>query len=182
MQTDVRHNLRPQLDNFDAIVVDIQFNGPIFNLGLQRVIQRINQGGILILASLERVDSLDGFEMLNNDQSYPHIFEIHQNNYQYNNSFVSVWKRTTPKQQAQIAEEGSPLKVQHETFYDQTSTFNDYKKFHYDDKDNFGVPNYARAMGEYCIQTCKKHNIPLETAIDCASGPGAIALKLAQEF
>lgn len=33
-QADIRHNLRPQLDNYDAIVADIQFNGPLFKLGL----------------------------------------------------------------------------------------------------------------------------------------------------
>ena len=52
-QADVRHNFKPHLDNYDAIVADIQFTGPLFELGLDRIQKRINLGGILVLASLD---------------------------------------------------------------------------------------------------------------------------------
>lgn len=100
----------------------------------------------------------------------------------YSISYVSVWKRTAPKEELKIAEaENSKIEIG-ETFYENDDTLKTYFKFHFEDQAILGVPNFPKTIGEFCVQMCNKFNIPLTKALDCGSGPGGTSFRLAQDF
>ena len=71
---------------------------------------------------------------------------------------MSIWKKTSPKEIKDNKELESPVKT-NQAQYERDEVIEDYRKFHFDMADKYGVANFPKAIADYVLAICQKHNI-----------------------
>jgi len=167
-QADYR-NIRPILDHFDVIITDFRCENPTEHL--LNIIERLNPGGLLILASLDDINSngritknvLEAlstcFKRESNlgpeEDRFTHIVKANRNQYEYAVSKISFWRKRdgvgrniSPTTTFIQIESNSP-----------TQPWTPYS-LHYS-QECFWLDNFSKKMAEICVEECIKFNVPM---------------------
>lgn len=199
-QADYR-NIRPQLDGYDVIVADIRQKDGADEL--MHITGRLKAGGVLILGSIDNTNdevpngSKHSISVLkkyftrlgeqSGNTEFPHIYRETRNKHQYAISYFSVWKKNTAEQirLEDLKNSGSiPSSNDVSTtadYYEDKNILTSYDAFHFGEG-LLSVKNFPLRMGEVIIESCKKFNCPMKTALDAGCGPGRTAMELCDEF
>lgn len=176
------NNIDPKFCNQDIAIVD----GDVENF---KSIDKLNSslvkpGGILILATLKKVERIPGYENTSNSKSTWKITRDTSRKHRVVRIFLSSWKRND------ILSKDLPLPSEDKlstngnsscVYYQQPSVIDSYEKYHFGEG-YLGVPNFSKATAEFSIQVCKDYNITLDSAIDIGCGPGRTSIELCSIF
>jgi len=195
-------NMRPQLDNYQVIMVDFRYADPLKEL--VHLTGKLEDNGVLILSSVEDLESESGVQRflealylpVSSDgslQAWPHLVRETRNKHQYTISHFSVWRKREGLSQHALAkalespqpeEAESVVPAQYydtELYYEDRDILISYDKFHFGEG-LLGVKNFPARMAEVCIELCKKYKAGTSLALDAGCGPGRTALELSKYF
>lgn len=140
------------------------------------------------MSTLYKINSYEGLELIAEDMEFPHMQRETNNNFVFNISNVSVWRKISPKQE-EYFEGPSPMKrnMSESDEYEPISKYNLQTIQSISEHCHFGqglfnVPNFPQRIGQLVIDSCKKYKVPFNKVLDCGTGPGATSIKLARAF
>lgn len=84
-----------------------------------------------------------------------------------------LYERTNEENEVLIeatAESDSAVFLQ----YEQDDEVAKYSKFHFNNTEICGIPNFPVACANICLEACKKHNVSMFEAMDAGCGPGRL--------
>jgi 5-histidylcysteine sulfoxide synthase len=185
LQIDVWKDLPGKLsEGYDVIVADLSTLGRIdwpargqIPPGLRAC---ANPGARLMLLAPEgNAAQPEGFQEVGERRSFAHMARDTRRKHVHAVSQLSVWQlgesaESAAARAAEQREAGAPN-------YESSSVVDAYLKMHFEDPAN-GVPNFAAACAQVCLDACVENEVPLRRALDAGCGPGRIALDLAQHF
>lgn len=174
------NNIDPKFFHHDFVLIDSDSEMvlPVQSISTSLV----KAGGILVLASIGKVESIPGYEVIENDIENWKITRDTGRKSRVVKINVSVWKRTdvaTEDLPKPKEEEGN--RNDDELYYESKAVVDSYEKFHFG-PGYLGVPNFSKAVADFGIEVAKKHNVPLNRALDIGSGPGRTAIELTSAF
>ena len=183
-------NMRPQLSNYDVVIVDFRFKDCLKQL--QHICSRLNAGGLLIMGSIQdptkgNVQSFlnEYFTLINNETGklYPHVYRETQYKHQYAISYFSFWEKKTSDSVngSEDNEKDITNDEMEPAYYETADIVNSYEKFHYGELD-LPTGNFPVRMAEICVAACKKYGASLNAALDAGCGPGRSAMELCRYF
>lgn len=139
----------------------------------------VKPGGILIVLrpfAENRSDNealrIDGFVDIGVTEVIPHIVRETRRKHRFSESQCSVFRRTEDDVIVRTPTKASQDVIKSQ--YEQFDVIRSYEIFHYMLDSIYGVQNFPEMCAQFCIDACKKYDVPLTVAMDAGCGPGRL--------